>query len=92
MVECTSPDPNAELALMGGDGTMYGNMTNGTNGVRVMARIVASSDNIAAANTTFVCTVSNAQGQCGEFPFESSVIVYGKFNTDVGVKYTHYNY
>ena len=69
VVECTSTDPNAVLELSGGDGTTY---MNGT------ARIDVSTTTFDAANTTFSCVITNAQGPCGQFMFQSPVRVYGK--------------
>ena len=73
MVECISSDPDADLALMGGDGTTYENAT---------ARIEVSLDNPDATNMTFSCTI-NAPGPCGQFMFQTSVRVYGKYNIAV---------
>jgi hypothetical protein len=67
-VTCTSDDPMAELALMGGDGTMYENGT---------ASFMVTMGNFDTANTTFMCAITNAPGSCGGFVFQSSVIVYG---------------
>ena len=68
VVECTSTDPTAMLALSGGDGTMYPNGT---------ARITVSETTFDQANTTFSCVITNVQGPCGQFMFQTSVRVYG---------------
>ena len=71
-VECTSDNPDAQLALRSEDGTMYENAT---------ARfVVTMGSGFDAANQTFMCAITNAQGSCGGFIFRSSVIVYGKFH------------
>ena len=70
-MECTSDDPDAVLALMSADGTMYENAT---------ARFMVTAGNFDAANQTFMCAITNAMGSCGGFVFQSSVRVYGKFH------------
>lgn len=73
IVQCTSNDPTAMLELSGGDGTIYGDG---------MARINVTESNIDAANTTFSCRITNAQGPCGQFVFQTSVRVYDPAKID----------
>ena len=62
-------DPTAVLELRSPDGTVY----NGTTAV-----IEVTMGNIDAANMTFSCVITNARGPCGQFEFQTSVIVFGK--------------
>ena len=68
VLECTSDDQDAQLALSSEDATMYENGT---------ARIMVTLDNLGAANHTFICTVTSALGPCGVFEVHT---VYGKFH------------
>ena len=71
VLECTSDDPDVQLALMSKDATMYENGT---------AHIMVTLDNLDAANRTFMCAITSAPGPCGGFVFQSHVRVYGKFH------------
>ena len=71
MVECTSDDPDAQLALRSEDATMYENGT---------ARIMVTLNNLDAANQTFMCAITSAPASCRGFLFQSRVRVYSKFH------------